>query len=208
MSLGNERLRLGIFASHGGSNLQAIIDAAVSGVIDAEVALVISNNSSSGALQKARQSGITALHISSVTHPGGEEEALLAALDEHEVNLVLLAGYMKKLGTKILSRFSGRILNIHPALLPRYGGQGMFGSKVHEAVIRSRETTTGVTIHLADEEYDRGPIVAQVEVPVEPADTPESLGARVLQHEHRLYVETLKKISTGEIDLSSFRSRD
>lgn len=198
-----EDLRLGIFASHSGSNLQAIIDAVEAGIIDGVVACVISNNSSSGALEKARQAKVPALHISSATHPGNEEETLLAALLDHDVSLVLLAGYMKKLGPSILSRFSKRILNIHPALLPMYGGQGMYGSRVHEAVIEAKESVTGVTIHLADEDYDRGPIVAQVEVPVDPTDSPQSLAARVLQHEHQLYVETVRKISTGEIDLDS-----
>ena len=180
------------------------MDAVEAGTIDGVVALVISNNSSSGALQRARQAKIPALHISSATHPGSEEAALLAALEEHGVNLVLLAGYMKKLGPSILSRFSQRILNIHPALLPKYGGQGMYGSKVHEAVIEARETVTGVTIHLADESYDRGPIVAQIQVPVDPTDTPQTLAAKVLEHEHELYVETVRKISAGELQLDSF----
>lgn len=203
---GGERLRLGILASHGGSNLQAIIDAVDAGAIDGVVALVISNNSSSGALQKARDSGVPALHISSATHPGAEEEALLSALEDHGVNLVLLAGYMKKLGPSILSHFGKRILNVHPALLPNYGGQGMYGSKVHEAIIEAKETVTGVTIHLADEDYDRGPIVAQIQVPVDPTDTPQSLAEKVLQHEHHLYVDTVRRISKGEIDLDSIGS--
>ena len=197
-------LRLGVLASHGGTNLQAIMDACRQGRLNAAVRVVISNNSGSTALERASLEGIPACHLSSTTHPAPEQldQAILLTLEKHEVDLVLLAGYMKLLGPQTLSRYRNRVLNIHPALLPKHGGTGMFGMSVHEAVIAAKESVTGVTIHIVDEEYDHGPIVAQCEVAVLEGDSPESLAARVLEREHELWVETLQKISRGEIDLS------
>lgn len=185
--------------------MQAIIDACKTGALQASPAVVISNNSGSGALARAKQEGIPWYHFSGQTHPNSNEldRAILSALLRHEVDTVILAGYMKKLGPKALSRFAGRILNIHPALLPKFGGQGMYGLRVHEAVLAAGETETGVSIHLVDAEYDTGPIIAQARVSVEPKDTPETLAARVLQREHTFFAETLQKIVTGKITLSS-----
>ena len=196
-------LRLAILASHGGSNAQAIIDACRDGRIDADVRVLISNNSDSLAMDRARAAGIPALHLSSQTHrdPAKLDDAILAALVEHDVNLVALAGYMKKLGPRTLARFRGRIVNVHPALLPKFGGHGMYGMRVHQAVIAAGEKKTGVTIHLVDEDYDTGPTLAQHELPVLPGDTAETLAARVLELEHALYVETLARITRGEIAL-------
>jgi phosphoribosylglycinamide formyltransferase-1 len=114
----------------------------------------------------------------------------------------VLAGYMKKIGPRTLARYRGLVLNIHPALLPKFGGQGMYGRRVHEEVLAAGDRMTGVTVHLADEEYDRGPILAQREVPVVRGDTVDSLAARVLEAEHALYVETLARIARGEIRLA------
>ncbi len=198
------RLRLGFLASHGGSNVQAIVDACKGGDLDAEPRVVISNNRDSQVLERARAENIPWFHLSSRTHPEPEEldAAVLAALTEHDVDTVILAGYMKKLGPRTLERYRKRVLNIHPALLPKHGGQGMYGIKVHEAVLAAGDEVSGATIHLADEEYDRGPILAQAEVRVEPDDTPETLAARVLEVEHLLYVDTLRRISRGELALS------
>jgi phosphoribosylglycinamide formyltransferase 1 len=203
------KLRLGFLASHGGSNMQAIIDACKDGRLHAEPAAVISNNSESTALERARREGIPGFHLSSATHPDPAEldAAILRVLEERGVDLVVLAGYMKLLGPKSLERYRGRILNIHPALLPKFGGKGLYGIKVHEAVLAAGETVTGVTIHLVDERYDHGPTVAQREVPVMDGDTPESLAARVLEQEHRLFPETLEKIARGEIDLDAVARR-
>jgi phosphoribosylglycinamide formyltransferase-1 len=200
--------RLGFLSSHGGSNMQAIIDACSEGRLDAEPAVVISNNSDSTSLERARREGIPNYHLSSKTHPDPEQldAAILRALQEHEVDFVILAGYMKLLGPQTLKRYRGRIFNIHPALLPKFGGKGLYGRKVHEAVLAAGEIVTGVTIHLVDERYDRGPIVAQSRVPVVEGDTPDSLAARVLESEHRLYAETLQKVIKGEIDLDALRS--
>ena len=198
-------LRLGVLASHTGTNLQTIIDACKSGRLDARVCAVISNNSRSGALRRARHEGIPAYHLSGVTHPAEEEldSAILRVLESHSVNLVALAGYMKRVGPRVLARFDRRILNTHPALLPGFGGEGMYGRFVHEAVLASCVETTGATVHLVDERYDHGPVIARREVPVLPGDTVDTLSARVLSEEHRLYVETLQSIAEGDIDLEA-----
>ena len=143
-------------------------------------------------------------HLSGTTHPDPAtlDAAIVDALVRHDVELVVLAGYMKKLGPRTLARYRGRVLNIHPALLPRFGGQGMYGARVHEAVLAAGEHETGVTIHIVDEEYDHGPIVAQCRVPVRPDDTPATLAARVLAREHTFLVETLEGIVSGTLRLS------
>jgi phosphoribosylglycinamide formyltransferase-1 len=197
------KLRLGFLASHGGSNVQAILDACREGRLDAEPCVVISNNSDAMVLDRAMAARIPGFHLSSHIHPDPNrlDEAILEVLVKHRVNLIVLAGYMKKLGHKTLARYRGRVLNIHPALLPKFGGKGMYGSRVHEAVLASGDQETGVTIHLVDAEYDQGKILAQKTVPVKPDDTPESLGARVLAAEHEIYVATLQRIAKGEISL-------
>jgi len=196
------KLRLGFLASHGGSNVQAILDACREGRLDAEPRVVISNNSDAPVLLRARAAGVAAFHLSSRNaDPETLDRAILTTLELHEVNLIVLAGYMKKLGPATLARYRGRVLNIHPALLPKFGGQGMFGHRVHEAVLAAGESVTGVTVHLADEEYDRGPIIAQETVAVLPGDTVDTLAARVLEVEHRLYADTLQRIAQGAIEL-------
>jgi phosphoribosylglycinamide formyltransferase 1 len=199
-------MNLGFLVSHNGSNMQAIINACKSGTLNAVPAVVISNNSDSGALARARQESIPCTCLNSKTHPFPEslDEAILESLLRHSVDIVILAGYMKKLGTKTLRRFSGAVLNIHPALLPKFGGKGMYGIHVHEAVLAAAEKETGVSIHLVDEEYDRGPVIAQTRVPVMPEDTPETLAARVLVQEHVLFSAVLQKIARGEITIPGY----
>jgi phosphoribosylglycinamide formyltransferase-1 len=195
-------LHLGFLASHGGSNMQAILEACRAGTLTAVPCVVISNNSESMALGRARKAGIPRYHISARTHPGeAEDRAILRTLRAHDVDTVVLAGYMKKLGPATLEAYRGRIVNIHPALLPRFGGQGMYGKRVHEAVLREGRSVTGVTVHVVDDLYDHGRILAQCEVPVLPGDTVDSLAERVLQQEHRLYAETLQRIAVGDIVL-------
>ncbi len=185
--------------------MQAIIDAWREGRLHAEPVVVISNNSRSEGMERARKEGISAVHLSGATHPNPPDldAAIARTLDEHRVDVVILAGYMKLLGPLTLSRYRGRILNVHPALLPKYGGKGFYGKKVHEAVLAAGERVTGATIHLVDERYDEGPIVAQSKVPVLEGDDADTLAARVLETEHRLYVETLERIVQGEISLDA-----
>ena len=198
-----KKLRLGVLASHGGSNLQAIIDGCEQGNIPVEVCCVISNNKNSKALQRARNHAIGAYHICRA-HVESDEDLdrkIVAVLKKHDIELICLAGYMKLIGPKMLAEFRSRIINIHPALLPKFGGPGMFGMHVHRAVLESREKESGPTIHLVDEVYDNGKILGQGKVTVMPDDTPETLAARVLEEEHKLYPEVLDRIARGEIKL-------
>jgi len=199
-------LGLGFLASGGGTNMQAIIDACKEGRLQAEPRVVISNNSDSGALERARREKIPAWHLSSVSHrdPVGLDRAICNVLQRYDVDLVCLVGYMKQLGQGTLRAFRGRVLNIHPALLPKFGGKGFYGQAVHEAVLAAGETESGPTVHLVDEEYDQGPILAQRRVEVRADDTPDTLAARVLEQEHLLYPDTLQQIATGELRLDSY----
>jgi phosphoribosylglycinamide formyltransferase-1 len=185
--------------------MQAVIDACREGRLDAEPRVVISNNSRSWALRRAADAGIPHYHMSTVTHPDDDnrDRAMVDVLERHGVDLVVLGGYMRKLGPETITRFRGRIVNVHPALLPRFGGRGFYGIAVHEAVLASGEGVTGATIHLVDEQIDHGPVLAQRRVAVEDGDTAESLAERVLAVEHSLYVDTLRRIASGEIDLDA-----
>ena len=194
-----------MLASHGGTNLQAIVDACKEGRLDASVSVVISNNSSSMALERANREDIPSYHVSAATHPlpHDQDGAILNALKKHDVDLVILAGYMKLLGPLVLQRYRNRILNSHPALLPKFGGRRMYGRLVHEAVLAAKEDVTGVTIHLADDVYDHGLIVAQCQVPVVEGDTVDTLMDRVQKRERLLWVETLQSIVRHELDLDT-----
>ncbi len=195
--------RLGILVSGRGSNMIAIIEACEQGRLSATVELVISNNKDSMALSLAQEKNIKTAHLSSSIYPDADalDSAMCDALTESKVDLVLLAGFMKKIGPKMLAQYKGRIINIHPSLLPKHGGQGMFGINVHCAVIDSGDQESGVTIHLVDGEYDEGAILAQRAVAVDLEDSAESLAARVLQVEHVLFAETIQKIIDGSIIL-------
>ncbi len=194
-------MRLAVFASGGGTNFQAILDAVARGDLPATVALCLSNKADAGALARARRHGVPTV----VLDPADFETeaayvaALQASLAAHGVNFVALAGYMKKIPAAVVRAFRGRMLNVHPALLPAFGGRGMYGRKVHEAVLAYGVRWTGATVHLVDEDYDTGPIVLQEPVPVQPGDTPETLAARVLEVEHRLYAEALRLFAEGRI---------
>jgi len=179
--------------------LQAIIDACKSGRLDARVCVVISNNSGSMALQRARNEGIPAFHFSArvIGDSATLEKRIHDTLLEQQTDLVFLAGYLKKMGPGVLSTYENRIYNIHPSLLPKYGGEGMFGINVHRAVLEAGETETGITIHRVSGEYDTGEIIAQRKVSVLDDDTPEALAARVLAQEHVFIVEVLSGIVAG-----------
>ena len=199
------KLRLGALASGGGTNLQAIIDACKRGDLNAEVCVVISNNSRARALQRARNEGIPAYHLSTATHPKTLDEEISRALQAHAVDLVLLAGYMRLLGPATLARFHNRVLNSHPALLPKFGGKGMYGRNVHKAVLDAGEAVTGVTIHYVDEQYDHGETLAQCEVPVLPDDTLETLEERVKERERHFWIETLSEFAESFLDVPSLK---
>lgn len=179
-------MKLAVCGSGRGSNLVALLEA-LRGSGEAEVALVLSNRPDAPALDRAREWGVPAESLNS--YRDGSE--WLERLRQHQVDLVVLAGYLKLVPPEVIRAYRGRILNIHPALLPAFGGPGMYGHHVHQAVLASGATQSGATVHLVDEEYDRGPILAQGRVPVLPGDTPESLAARVLQVEHRLLPEAV-----------------
>ncbi len=200
-------MKLGFLASHNGSNMQAIIEACKTGALQATPAVIISNNAESGALSRAERESIPYYHLSAKTHPIPEalDRAILGTLQAHEVDIVVLAGYMKKLGEQTLAHYAGALLNIHPALLPKFGGQGMYGIHVHEAVLAAGETETGVTIHLVTEEYDSGTIIGQEKVPVLPGDTPQTLQQRVLKTEHAFFPKVLQMIQCGEMAIPGYR---
>lgn len=190
-------LNLGFLASHGGTSMRAIVAAIAGGELDGRARILVCNNGDAPALQFAREHQIPCRHISARTE-GGEQAADLAicrALQDGGVEWVVMSGYLRKLGPATLERYRGRILNIHPALLPKFGGQGMYGRKVHEAVIAAGETVSGITIHLVDEEYDRGKIIAQHEVPVLPGDSVDDLQQRITQAEPPFFVDVLKSLS-------------
>jgi phosphoribosylglycinamide formyltransferase-1 len=174
-------MRLAVAISGRGSNLAALIAALPAGS-PAEVSLVVSNRAGAGGLEIAQAHGIPTLVLSDP----GDALVWLDALAIHRIDLLVLAGYLKLVPPRVVDRYRGRIINIHPALLPAFGGPGMYGHRVHEAVLAARATVTGATVHLVDEVYDRGPILAQARVAVHPGDTPEQLADRVLEAEHRL----------------------
>lgn len=187
-------LNLCVFASGSGSNLKAIIKASLAGSINSRVSLVISNNSGAGALKTAAKYKIPYRHLSQKLFNTKKEftAEILRSLKKHRVNFILLAGYMKMLDPVIIKKFKNRIINIHPALLPKFGGKGMFGIHVHEAVIAAHEQITGATVHFVNEVYDSGAVILQKQVRVKPADDSESLQKRVLRAEHKLYPEAIK----------------
>jgi len=183
--------------------MRAIVRAIDTGYLVGTANIVISNNGSSPALEFAAQRQMPALCINR-TLVGTDEivdRAIAHELLAHDVNLVVLSGYMRKIGPRVLSAFRNRILNIHPALLPRFGGRSMYGLRVHQAVVAAGEQSSGVTIHMVDELYDHGPIVLQKRMPVEPGDTPESLGDRIGRAEPGTFVECLRAIQDGRLNL-------
>jgi phosphoribosylglycinamide formyltransferase-1 len=200
-----EKCRIGVLASGSGTNLQAFIDAVENGSINAEIAVVVSNNSKAMALERARNSGIKAVHLSNLHHPDDYELdlAFITLFRKLGIDLVLLCGYMKKRGPDFVNAFRNRILNVHPALIPKHCGKGMYGIKVHQSVIASGDKETGVTVHIVDEEYDRGPIVAQRRVEVRGNDTAEVLQKRVLDLEHSLYPEIVALVCSGQLNLDA-----
>lgn len=186
-------LRVTAFASGRGSNVRAIHDAIVRGDLDAELALVVSNNSGSGVLAWAREHAVPTAHISGKTHVD-EAQALLDALAGARTDVLVLAGYMKKLDPRVVQAYEGRAVNIHPGPLPRFGGHGMYGGRVHAAVLEAGVPNSAATVHRVTAEYDEGETLGVESVPVQPDDTPDTLGARVLTAEHALYWRVLRDV--------------
>lgn len=185
--------KLVIFASGSGTNMQAIIDEIEAGLIEAEIAGLIVNKSDIKAIERAEKYKIP---VSIITEKDENrfKEKLQKKLYEWEPDLIVLAGFLKKIPDLIIKEYKNKIINIHPALLPKFGGKGYFGLNVHKAVLESGDKETGCTVHYVNEQYDKGPIIEQAKVPVKPSDTPELLAKRVLKAEHILLPSVIKKL--------------
>jgi phosphoribosylglycinamide formyltransferase-1 len=200
-------LTLCVFVSGRGSNLQALFNAIESGSLDARIALVISNRPDAGALELARERGVPALCLTESQFPSPEAFGghLLETLAGHGTDFIVLAGYLKKIPAAVIHRFRHRIINIHPALLPSFGGKGMYGHHVHEAVLAYGCKVTGATVHLVDTDYDSGAPILQRCVPVLEGDTAESLAARVLMTEHELLPRAVQLFAEDRIRIAGRR---
>jgi phosphoribosylglycinamide formyltransferase-1 len=202
--------RIGVLVSGGGSNLQAIMDSIDNGSLEAEIAVVISNKPGVYALERASGHGIPALVIDHRNFASNHEfsAAILKVLLEYRVDLVCLAGFLRILDRILTDAYPNRILNIHPALLPAFGGKGMYGHHVHEAVIASGAKYSGATVHLVTPATDVGPIIRQGIVAIDDTDTPETLAEKVLKIEHRIYPEAIKLLLEGRIVIDGMRTRE
>lgn len=187
-----------VFASGSGTNFKAIIEAKKSGIINSDILLLITNNSDCGAVSIAKENGISVFHISRKVYPNASDDEyanlFLDKMDEYKINFIVLAGYMKMLDASIIKKFPNRIINIHPALLPKFGGKGMYGMNVHKAVIEAGEKESGVTIHYVNEKYDEGKIILKEKVEVSTDDTAETLQKKVLKLEHKYYAFVISEI--------------
>lgn len=195
-------LHIAVFGSGRGSNFQSILNAIVCGEIrDAVVSVVISNNSNAGILDIARAHAIPAIHLSHKLFPDEEAfvDAVLGTLANYGANFIVLAGYMKRLHPRIVTTYKDRIINIHPALLPKYGGKGMYGMRVHELVVANHEQFSGATVHMVDEEFDHGAIVLQQRVALAADDTPDAVASKVLAVEHEIYPKAVKMFAEGTV---------
>jgi len=194
------KTRIAVFCSGGGSNFKALFQAITARQLPAEIVLCVSNRSQCGAMEFAREHNIATFHITEKQFTSFDDfaAAMLQELKKHRVDIILLAGYMRKVPDVVVTVFSDKMLNIHPALLPKFGGEGMYGIHVHTAVLAAGETETGATVHFVNEEYDKGALLLQRSVPVLPTDTPETLAARVLECEHTLYPDALEKLLTRQ----------
>jgi len=197
------RCRIGVLASGGGSNLQAILDhlAALGDSRRGDVVLVASNRPDAGALDRATRAGVERAVLRSPHAPDGDE--LEDVLARHEIELVALAGYMRLIPATVAQLYHGKMLNVHPALLPDFGGTGMYGARVHRAVIGAGAPLSGPSVHFVDEVYDHGPVIAQWPVPVLAGDDEHALAARVLRAEHLLYPRVVDAVAGGEVQLDA-----
>lgn len=194
-------MKLGFLASGNGSSARAIVAAITTGGLAAEARLMVSNKREAPALEFARANGFAAICIPTKADPDSADARLCAEMSAHGVDLIVMSGYLRQLGPQILDLYAGRIINIHPGLLPQFGGHGMYGRRVHEAVIAAGVAQSGAVIHVVDAEYDEGPELARMTVPVLPGDTAADLEARVTSSEPGFFVETLKRIASGDLAL-------
>jgi len=197
------RLKLGFLASRNGSSFRAIVEAIEQDALAAEARLLVSNNRTAGALEFAAAHGVPSQVVATQADPHAADRRLCAAMQEAGVELIVLSGYLRRLGPATLQAFQNRVINIHPGPLPEFGGEGMYGRRVHEAVIAARARASGITIHLVDEVYDHGAILARREVALQPGETADTLEARVTALEPGFFVETLGRIAAGELILPS-----
>ena len=190
-----------VFASGGGSNFQALIDKKEEGKLHVNFAVLVGNNSKAKAFERARNHNIPTLHIAPSHFEDENEytEKLLSELDSRNTDLIVLAGYMKMIPKALVQKYHNRIINIHPALLPSFGGVGMYGKRVHQAVLDYGAKVSGITVHLVDEEYDRGPIILQATAEVLDDDTADTLAERVLKVEHGNYWRAVEAFAQGTI---------
>lgn len=194
-------LKLGFLASGNGSSAKAIVDAIAAGRVEAEARLLVSNKKGCAAFDWAAPMGVATLAIPTISDPDAADAALERAMADAGVELIVMSGYLRRLGPKTLARYANRILNIHPGPLPRFGGEGMYGARVHEAVIGAGVAESAIVIHAVDEEYDHGPEIDRRAVPIAPGDTPEALEARVKALEPVFFVETLQRLAAGTLTL-------
>jgi phosphoribosylglycinamide formyltransferase-1 len=194
-------MNIAVFASGRGSNFKSIVNAIDAGILPAQIVVLISNKSDAGAMEIARAHNIPTQHLSQKMFSSEEAlaKAMLDVLKKKQAEFIVLAGYLKKIPVQVIRQYKNRIINIHPALLPLYGGDGMYGHRVHESVLASGEKVSGATVHLVDEEYDHGPIVMQKTVDIVPDETPDSLAAKVLKIEHEIFPLALKAFAEGRV---------
>ncbi len=197
-------MKLAVFASGGGSNFEALCTAVENGELNAEVALCISDRPSAGVLDLANSRSITTAVVKPRDYPdaSGFGAALVSILDSSDIDFIVLAGYLRKIPDVVVQQFLGRLINIHPSLLPAFGGKGMYGRRVHQAVLDYGSKWTGATVHLVDTEYDTGPVVLQGIVPVHDGDTAEILAERVLAVEHRILPEAVQLFADNRLSIT------
>ncbi|HXL72058.1 MAG TPA: phosphoribosylglycinamide formyltransferase [bacterium] len=201
-------IKIAVFASGGGSNLQALLDAHENGLFKGKIALVFSNVPDCGALERSEKHHIESISIASKGYPGTREaydQEILELCAAKKIDLICLAGYMRIITSVLIRPYLYKMMNIHPALLPKFGGEGMYGHFVHEAVIKAKEKETGATVHFVTEGVDAGPIILQGNVRILPTDTPQTLAERVLRVEHQIYPEAVRLFCDKKIKVSDDR---
>ena len=200
-----QKLKIACLVSGGGTNLQAIIDNIEAGRLNAEIVAVVSNVPEAGALERAKKHGLPSFVVNHRDFASRElfDRGLAAIIDRQKAKLVCLCGFMRIFSPFFVEHYPGRVINIHPALLPDFGGKGFYGHRVHEAVLAAGKTVSGCTVHFVDKEVDHGPIILQRTVPVLADDTPDDLAERVLQQEHIAYSQAIELFAQNRLELKA-----